>query len=70
MVDNLQHLLSAASLFAELLSINDQLKILVTSRSVLHVYGEHDLPVPPLELPPVADVGSLSDGVSSGSQTA
>jgi len=54
-LDNLEHLLSAASLIGELLSLNDQLKILVTSRSVLHVYGEHDLPVPPLELPPVAD---------------
>jgi predicted ATPase len=27
------------------------LTILVTSRAVLHVYGEHDFPVPPLKLP-------------------
>jgi predicted ATPase len=54
-LDNLEHLLSAGSLIAELLSIGDQLKILVTSRSVLRVYGEHDLPVSPLELPQLAD---------------
>ncbi len=27
------------------------LKILVTSRAALHVYGEHDFPVPPLSFP-------------------
>jgi non-specific serine/threonine protein kinase len=29
-----------------------QLKIMVTSRSVLDVYGEHNYPVPPLQIPP------------------
>jgi predicted ATPase/DNA-binding CsgD family transcriptional regulator len=54
-LDNLEHLLSAVSLIADLLSNSDQLKILVTSRSVLHLYGEYDLPVPPLELPLLTD---------------
>jgi predicted ATPase len=27
------------------------LKIMVTSRAALHVYGEHEFPVPPLALP-------------------
>ena len=54
-LDNLEHLLSAGPLIAELLSVSEQLKVLVTSRSVLHLYGEHDLPVSPLELPPATD---------------
>jgi predicted ATPase/DNA-binding CsgD family transcriptional regulator len=55
-LDNLEHLLSAGPMIAELLLASDELKVLATSRSVLRVYGEHDLPVPPLDLPRVADV--------------
>jgi predicted ATPase/DNA-binding XRE family transcriptional regulator len=51
-LDNFEHLLEAGPTVADLLSTSDQLKIVVTSRSVLRVYGEQDLPVPPLELPP------------------
>ena len=36
---------------AELLGAAARLKVLVTSRSVLRVYGEHELSVPPLALP-------------------
>jgi len=36
---------------AELLVMGPNLKILVTSRAALHVYGEHEFPVPPLALP-------------------
>jgi predicted ATPase len=36
---------------AELLAMGPNLKILVTSRAALHVYGEHEFPVPPLALP-------------------
>jgi predicted ATPase len=31
--------------------MGSNLKILVTSRAALHVYGEHEFPVPPLALP-------------------
>jgi predicted ATPase len=34
-----------------LLSAGPRLKIVVTSQSPLHVYGEHEFPVPPLALP-------------------
>jgi transcriptional regulator with XRE-family HTH domain len=51
-LDNLEHLLAAGSMIGEVLSASDWLKILATSRSVLRVYGERDVPVPPLELPP------------------
>lgn len=50
-LDNFEHLTEAASLVSELLASTPTLKVLVTSRSALHVYGEHEFPVPPLELP-------------------
>ncbi|HEX3117638.1 MAG TPA: protein kinase [Candidatus Acidoferrum sp.] len=50
-LDNFEHLLPASSLVSQLLSLNANLKILVTSRAALHVYGEYDFSVPPLSLP-------------------
>ena len=50
-LDNFEHVMAAAPLVAELLAMGPQLKILVTSRAALHVYGEHEFPVPPLALP-------------------
>jgi predicted ATPase/DNA-binding SARP family transcriptional activator len=50
-LDNFEHVLDAASSVATLLTECPQLKVLVTSRAVLHVYGEHDFVVPPLTLP-------------------
>ncbi|HWZ83740.1 MAG TPA: protein kinase [Terriglobales bacterium] len=50
-LDNFEHLIAAAPTVAELLAMAPQLKIMVTSRAVLHVYGEHEFPVPPLALP-------------------
>jgi predicted ATPase/DNA-binding winged helix-turn-helix (wHTH) protein len=51
LLDNFEHLVEAAPTVAELLAIAPNLKILVTSRAALHVYGEHEFPVPPLALP-------------------
>ena len=50
-LDNFEHLMQAAPVVAELLAIGPNLKILVTSRAALHVYGEHEFTVPPLALP-------------------
>lgn len=50
-LDNFEQVVSAAPLVTELLAAAPQLKVLVTSREVLHVYGEHEFPVPPLALP-------------------
>ena len=51
-LDNFEHLVSAASMLAELLAIGGSaLKFLVTSRAPLHVYGEQEFPVPPLAFP-------------------
>ena len=44
---------------AELLAAGPNLKILVTSRAALHVYGEHEFPVPPLALPDARSLPSL-----------
>src|SRR4029077_4023590 len=51
LLDNFEHLIQAAPMLAELLVMGPNLKILVTSRSGLHLYGEHEFPVPPLALP-------------------
>jgi len=51
LLDNFEQLLPAAPLVAELLSACPDLKILVTSREVLHLRAEHQFPVPPLALP-------------------
>jgi predicted ATPase/DNA-binding NarL/FixJ family response regulator len=50
-VDNFEHVLAAAPVVATLLGAEPGLSVLVTSRAVLRLYGEHDFPVPPLALP-------------------
>src|SRR5271168_1022361 len=51
LLDNFEHLVRGAATVAELLTMNPDLKVLVTSRAALHVYGEQEFPVPPLALP-------------------
>ena len=51
LLDNFEHLVSAAPVISDLLSAGPKLKVVVTSQSPLHVYGEHEFPVPPLALP-------------------
>ena len=48
-LDNVEHLRSATPAFVELLSRAPRLVLLVTSRAVLHLTGEHVFPVSPLE---------------------
>ncbi|HEU4415378.1 MAG TPA: protein kinase, partial [Candidatus Angelobacter sp.] len=50
-LDNFEHLLQAAPVVSELLAMAPHLKIVVTSRAPLHVYGEHEFAVPPLAMP-------------------
>lgn len=59
-LDNLEHVISAAPQLFDLLVTTMYLKALVTSRELLHLSGEHNFPVAPLSLPPVlADHGSV-----------
>ena len=58
-VDNFEHLVSAGPVIADLLSIAPKLKLVVTSQAPLHVYGEHEFPVPPLALPNLQSIPPL-----------
>ena len=59
LLDNFEHLIQAAPTVAELLAVACNLKILVTSRAALHVYGEHEFPVPPLALPDSRSISTV-----------
>ena len=50
-VDNFEQVLEAAPVVTEMLSGAPNLKVLVTSRIPLRLYGEHEYAVPPLALP-------------------
>jgi predicted ATPase len=61
LMDNFEHLIRAAPTVAELLAVAPNLKILVTSRSALHIYGEHEFPVSPLGLPDTRSTPPLEE---------
>jgi predicted ATPase len=50
-LDNFEHVVSAAPLLTDLLAAAPQMKVLVTSRSPLHLRGEQLVEVSPLEVP-------------------
>ena len=50
-LDNFEQVVTAAPIVAELLAAAPRLKVLVTSREVLHLRGEHIFAVPPLAIP-------------------
>ncbi|GHP00370.1 hypothetical protein KSF_104170 [Reticulibacter mediterranei] len=51
LLDNFEPVLPAASLVADLLVACPNLKVMVTSRFVLHLQGEQEFAVPPLSVP-------------------
>ena len=59
LLDNFEHLTAAAPFLADLLAACPGLTVLVTSRVVLHLSGEHRFPLSPLALP---DLGSTWRG--------
>jgi predicted ATPase len=69
LLDNFEHLIVAAPTVAELLAIGPNLKIMVTSRAALHVYGEHEFPVSALALPDPRSLPS-ADALSQYSSVA
>src|SRR5262249_681870 len=50
-LDNFEQVAEAAPLIAEFLAAAPRLKVLLASRAVVHLSGEHQYPVPPLALP-------------------
>ncbi|HXJ89181.1 MAG TPA: tetratricopeptide repeat protein [Candidatus Binatia bacterium] len=59
LLDNMEHILAASRFVVELIEASRSLKILVTSRAPLRVYGEYEFPVPPLALPDLRQMNSL-----------
>jgi predicted ATPase/DNA-binding winged helix-turn-helix (wHTH) protein len=59
LLDNMEHILAASSIVVELIEASRSLKVLVTSRAPLRVYGEYEFPVPPLALPDPRQMNSL-----------
>src|SRR5438132_3715760 len=60
-LDNFEQVVSAALRLSDLLAFCSHLKLLVTSRAVLHLSAEHEFAVPPLSLP---DLNHLPDLVT------
>jgi predicted ATPase len=60
-LDNFEHLVSAAPVVAEILTAGPKLKVVVTSQAPLHIYGEHEFPVPPLALPDPKSIPPLEE---------
>lgn len=58
-LDNFEQVTGATSLISNLLAACPALKILVTSRVVLHLYGEQEFRVPPLAVPQLTEGTSL-----------
>ena len=50
-LDNFEQIVSAAPYVSAMVGAAPGVKVLVTSRIALHLYGEHEFPVPPLTLP-------------------
>ena len=59
-LDNLEQIDGAAGVVAALLAAAPGLVVLATSRRPLHVLGEHEFPVPALEVPRDADVAAVA----------
>jgi predicted ATPase/DNA-binding CsgD family transcriptional regulator len=66
-LDNFEHLLLSAAAVADLVAACPRLKVLVTSRAPLRVYGEQDISVAPLQVPvppwPAAELLIQNDAV-------
>src|SRR5229473_1918454 len=56
LLDNFEQVVTAAPLIEELLAVCPRLKVVMTSREVLHLDSEHEFPVPPLDLPDLSQL--------------
>jgi predicted ATPase len=60
-LDNFEQVTAAAPLVGALLAGCPRLKVLVTSRATLHLYGEQEFPVPLLALPDRKQLAALNE---------
>lgn len=60
-LDTFEHLSDAAGYIAALLRASVAARFLVTSRRPLHIRGELEFPVPPLDVPPVLGSDAVAD---------
>lgn len=60
-LDGFERVLEAGPVLLDLLDIAHDLKILVASRSALHLSAEHEFPVSPLRVPPAATGRARTD---------
>ena len=58
-LDNFERVIDAAQTVSDLLARAPGLKVLATSRTPLHAYGEQEYPLPPLPLPDPAHLPSV-----------
>jgi predicted ATPase len=58
-LDNCEHLLAAAPIIANIIATAPAVHVLATSRSALHIQGEHTFAVPPLPLPDLTQLPAL-----------
>jgi len=61
LLDNFEQVVPAGKWVADLLRAAPGLKVLVTSREVLRVYGEYDFPVPAMTMPPAESLAASTD---------
>ena len=64
-LDNFEQVIDAAPHLTELLIACQGVKILMTSRAVLHIQGEHEFPIPPLPLPDLNHLPAIEDLMQS-----
>lgn len=69
-LDNFEQVMAARRVIADLLASCSKLKILVTSRILLHMQAEHVFEVPPLSLPEREQQGQLADPITLARYTA
>jgi predicted ATPase/DNA-binding CsgD family transcriptional regulator len=60
-LDNLEQLPAAGPVITDLLAASPGLRVLATSRAPLHVRGEHQFPLAPLQLPGPVELASLEE---------
>ena len=58
-LDNFERVVDAASVVADLLARAPGVKVLTTSRTPLHAYGEREFPLPPFPMPDLAHLPSV-----------